>query len=91
MGRKTENCFGCENQGHYANDCRLREELCHHCGKKGHLQKACLSKSRGEPAAEAEPFEDPRCLFVDAHVRSGELSRSAQELGNKEWLAASGA
>lgn len=93
VGRKVDKCLCCGNRGYYANDCRFREELCRHCGKRGHLQKARLTKSREELAVqpEAGQFEDTRCVFVDAHAHVGELSISEHELGSKEWLADSGA
>ena len=86
-------CFCCTNLGHYANDYRFREELCRYCGKRGHLQKACLGKSREELAIQREAcqFEDTRCMFVDAHAHVGELSTSEHDLGSKEWLAVFGA
>ena len=93
VGRKVDKCLCCGNRGHYASDCRFREELCRHREKRGHSQKARLTKSREELAVQPEAcqFEDTSCMFVDAHAHVGELSIIEHELGSKEWLADSGA
>ena len=44
VGGKAKYHFCCGNFDHYADDCRFREDLCCHCGKQGHVQKACLEK-----------------------------------------------
>ncbi|XP_061883310.1 uncharacterized protein K02A2.6-like isoform X1 [Entelurus aequoreus] len=46
--RKVE-CFRCGG-GHYANDCKFKDVVCHACNKKGHLAKKCRSsKGKGKP------------------------------------------
>ena len=46
---KTFKCFRCGG-AHYANDCKLKDAVCHACNKKGHLAKKCrISKGKGKP------------------------------------------
>ena len=37
-------CFRCDQFNHTPNECRFKEDTCHFCSKKGHTQRACLSK-----------------------------------------------
>lgn len=39
-------CYCCGSPEHLAGQCRYRGATCHGCGRKGHLQKACLSKEK---------------------------------------------
>lgn len=41
-------CYRCDGN-HLADKCRYKDSECHHCGKTGHLEKACRSKKRGLP------------------------------------------
>jgi hypothetical protein len=40
----TPKCYRCDGQGHYANEYRFKEAICHKCNKKGHIKKACKGK-----------------------------------------------
>ncbi|KAL6480987.1 hypothetical protein MHYP_G00090670 [Metynnis hypsauchen] len=42
--RKFPSCYRCKGQ-HSAAECKFATELCHNCGKRGHIQKACRSKA----------------------------------------------
>lgn len=41
--RKFPSCYRCKGQ-HTAAECKFATELCHNCGKRGHIKKACRSK-----------------------------------------------
>jgi hypothetical protein len=43
--QSTPKCYRCDGQGHYANECRFRESICHKCKKTGHIKKACKRKN----------------------------------------------
>ncbi|XP_037398305.1 uncharacterized protein K02A2.6-like [Pygocentrus nattereri] len=42
--RKFPSCYRCKGQ-HSAAECKFATELCHNCGKRGHIKKACRSKA----------------------------------------------
>lgn len=42
--RKLPSCYHCKGQ-HTAAECKFATELCHNCGKRGHIKKACRSKA----------------------------------------------
>ncbi|KAL6471846.1 hypothetical protein MHYP_G00204960 [Metynnis hypsauchen] len=42
--RKIPSCYRCKGQ-HSAAECKFATELCHNCGKRGHIKKACRSKA----------------------------------------------
>ncbi|KAL7853111.1 hypothetical protein SRHO_G00188960 [Serrasalmus rhombeus] len=42
--RKFPSCYRCKGQ-HNAAECKFATELCHNCGKRGHIKKACRSKA----------------------------------------------
>ena len=42
--QNTPKCYRCDGQGHYANECRFKEAICHKCKKKDHIKKACTGK-----------------------------------------------
>ena len=44
MQRKFSSCYRCKGQ-HNAAECKFATELCHNCGKRGHIKKACRSKA----------------------------------------------
>lgn len=44
--RKSNSCFICKLQGHFAKDCILTRDFCFECGDKGHIAKDCSTKVR---------------------------------------------
>ena len=42
----TARCYRCGNNGHAMKDCRLSNAVCNFCGKKGHIEAACITKQR---------------------------------------------
>jgi hypothetical protein len=34
---------------HVANECRFKKEVCHKCGKRGHIQRACRAQQTQGP------------------------------------------
>ena len=42
--QNTPKCYRCDDQGHYANECRFKEAICHKCSKKEHIKKACKER-----------------------------------------------
>lgn len=40
-------CLTCGSAKHVRSECKLRDLLCHHCGRKGHLQRVCRQKHNG--------------------------------------------
>ena len=41
---QTAHCY----RRHQANKCCFYDSICHHCGKKGHISKACHTKQHSE-------------------------------------------
>ena len=46
-GGAQQQCYRCRGR-HAADKCRFIDSECHHCGKKGHISKACRTKQREE-------------------------------------------
>ena len=44
-GPTTSLCYRCGGP-HLASVCRFKDSECHHCGKKGHIAKACRAKAK---------------------------------------------
>ena len=42
----TARCYRCEKNGHAMKDCRLSNAVCNFCGKKRHIEAACITKQR---------------------------------------------
>ena len=41
---RNKACFRCDRFNHTPDECRFKEDTCHFCSKKGHIERACLSK-----------------------------------------------
>ena len=41
---KNKACFRCDGFNHTPDECRFKEDTCRFCSKKGHIERACLSK-----------------------------------------------
>ena len=46
--RKQKPCFRCNGTNHTPDKCKFKDEICHACSKKGHIQRACLSKKHSD-------------------------------------------
>ncbi len=60
-GRDVTPCYRCGNR-HAATSCRFRDATCNHCGRKGHIMRACRSRNRPavaeqQPSRTAKPFK----------------------------------
>ena len=53
-----EACYRCGLTNHKPNDCRFKEAMCHSCGKKGHIKRAC--KSSRQPQRRGRNAPTPR-------------------------------
>jgi len=51
-GTSQKTCYCCKGQ-HHPNGCPFKDSTCHGCGKKGHILKACKTKST--PPTNANP------------------------------------
>lgn len=50
--RKFPSCYRCKGQ-HIAPECKFATELCHNCGKRGHIKKVCRLKMGNSHAQKA--------------------------------------
>ena len=41
---RNKACFRCDLFNHTPDECRFKEDICRFCSKKGHIERACLSK-----------------------------------------------
>ena len=44
LKEKNKACFRCDRFNHTPDECRFKEDTCRFCSKKGHIERACLSK-----------------------------------------------
>ena len=59
----TSLCYRCGGQ-HSPTSCRFKDFQCHHCGKTGHLQKACRKKKGGNKKVQQKGHEEAKALTV---------------------------
>lgn len=54
---RSRACYRCGEDSftHRINECPAFHKICLHCGKKGHVSKACKSRAAGIPAVKREP------------------------------------
>ena len=66
---KTEpTCFHCGIQGHTVSKCRIdKSVVCHHCGKRGDMQRTCKGKNRA-----GQPSNNPRKSRTVRRVEEGQ-------------------
>ena len=54
-------------------NCFYKDQICHHCGKQGHIQRVCRSKQQGKPKQEVDvnvdAYEDILATFEVHNVR----------------------
>ena len=43
----TPPCYCCGGNTHMTHN--YKDQICHHCGKQGHIQRVCRSKQQGKP------------------------------------------
>jgi len=60
-------CDRCDGVGHDDNSCRFAQAICHQCGKKGHIARACRSDSgdSGSQSAGKKPYRTARAHQCD--------------------------
>ena len=44
LKERNKACFRCDRFNHTPDECRFKEDTCRFCSKKGHIERACLSK-----------------------------------------------
>nr|XP_029729204.1 uncharacterized protein LOC115266775 [Aedes albopictus] len=68
-------CYRCGDSDHFANKCRHQSTICNFCKRKGHLEKVCQTKLRGNPKKAPEKavthhIEDSPVIKDVFHLRS---------------------
>ena len=63
----TRYCYRCGGNTHMTHNCFYRDQICHHCGKQGHIQRVCRSKQQGKPKQAAKTPE-VHAVEVDVDV-----------------------
>ncbi|ETW98863.1 MAG: hypothetical protein ETSY2_42045 [Candidatus Entotheonella gemina] len=54
-------CYRCGIRGHTVSKCRVDKDIvCHHCQKKGHVQRACKSRKRTEEEVQVSSSSSSR-------------------------------
>ena len=63
---RPSQCYRCGGK-HLADKCRFKDSECHHCGKMGHIAKACRSKRRGSNTQQ-QPLPQTKSSHRTHHV-----------------------
>ena len=53
-------CFRCDRANHTPDQCHFKEETCRFCSKKGHIQRACLSKKAQQNKNQSKKYKYPK-------------------------------
>ena len=62
----TKSCYRCGNPSHFAQNCPHREAICHKCGKKGLLARACRGVGKSKPQTNCLTSDKSKDLASDA-------------------------
>ena len=58
-------CFRYGGNTHMTHNCFYKDQICHHCGKHGHIHRVCRSKQRRKPK---QATKTPEVHAVEADV-----------------------
>ena len=77
--KSNTECYRCGGK-HAADKCRFRDSDCHHCGKKGHIAKACRSRKRERthPRSERALRPQPHSRSTTHHLGKSEEDSTAE-------------
>ena len=62
-------------------NCFYKDQICHHCGKQGHIQRVCRSKQQGKPK-QATKTPEVHAVEVDVDVDAYEDILATFEVHN---------
>ena len=62
-------------------NCFYKDQICHHCGKQGHIQRVCRSKQQGKPK-QATRTPEVHAVEVDVDVDAYEDILATFEVHN---------
>ena len=62
-------------------NCFYKDQICHHCGKQGHIQQVCRSKQQGKPK-QATKTPEVHAVEVDVDVDAYEDILATFEVHN---------
>lgn len=74
--KRYKACFRCDSPDHDPGTCRFISTVCRYCSKKGHIEKACLSKKREHKSVKyfkesSDPDPDMEPLFHINKLENG--------------------
>ena len=74
-------CYRCGGNTHMTHNCFYKDQICHHCGKQGHIQQVCRSKQQGKPK-QATKTPEVHAVEVDVDVDAYEDILATFEVHN---------
>ena len=74
-------CYRCGGNTHMTHNCFYKDQICHHCGKQGHIQQVCRSKQQGKPK-QATKTPEVDAVEVDVDVDAYEDILATFEVHN---------
>ena len=74
-------CYRCGGNTHMTHNCFYKDQICHHCGKQGHIQRVCRSKQQGKPK-QATKTPEVHAVEVDVDVDAYEDILATFEVHN---------
>ena len=77
----TPPCYRCGGNTHMTHNCFYKDQICHHCGKQGHIQRVCRSKQQGKPK-QATKTPEVHAVEVDVDVDAYEDVLATFEVHN---------
>ena len=75
----TPPCYCCGGNTHMTHN--YKDQICHHCGKQGHIQRVCRSKQQGKPK-QATKTPEVHAVEVDVDVDAYEDILATFEVHN---------
>ena len=75
----TPPCYCCGGNTHMTHN--YKDQICHHCGKQGHIQRVCRSKQQGKPK-QATKTPEVHAVEVDVDVDACEDMLATFEVHN---------